>query len=46
MSATYSSFDTLTISQFEGPLGYGGGDLPVLAEIPRLGPAPRPSSRS
>jgi hypothetical protein len=43
MSATYSSFDTLTIGQFEGPLGFGGSDLPVLAEIPMLGAEARPS---
>lgn len=40
MSATYSSFDTLTVGQLEGSAGLTGDHLPVLAEIPTVGRPP------
>lgn len=43
MSATYSSFDTLTIGHYEGGAAPGGPMLPVLAEIPALGSKPTPA---
>lgn len=42
MTATYSSFDTLTIGVCEGFSGSPDGKLPVLAEIPLIGPMRQP----
>lgn len=42
MSATYSSFDTLTIDTLQGEATPGGPMLPVLAAIPAIGPQAKP----